>query len=154
MSKFFKHYDAFNRLVSSLPSTSPPSTSKAAGRVHLNITANTATLTIDNPAVKNAMSPTMMLELGLHISHLSTLCPTSSPATLILRGTPLGGGFCSGADINSASNFLSPESGELMSNYMAEVTDALAELPSVTFSAVDGAAYGGGAELTTATDFR
>lgn len=127
---------------------------------------------MNSPATRNALSPSMMLELGEAVDK------SKESPFVILTGAE--GSFCSGGKslshlpIQSSSSFphslyplpslanialaakelMSTEGGVAMNTLMMEVTGNLSGLDAVSFSAIDGAAFGGGAELATATDFR
>jgi len=63
--------------------------------------------------------------------------------------------FCSGADLSLAREHLTtPEDGKEMCEFMTETLDRLRRLSLISVAAIEGAAIGGGAELTTACDFR
>ena len=63
--------------------------------------------------------------------------------------------FCSGGDLDFVSQQINTdELGRQMSLFMSDTTDRLARLPFVTVAMVRGPAQGGGAELTTACDYR
>ncbi|CAH1782240.1 unnamed protein product, partial [Owenia fusiformis] len=64
------------------------------------------------------------------------------------------GSFCSGGDLETVSKILDPELGGQMRDFMQDVTRRLHNLPLVSLALVQGKALGGGAELTTACDFR
>ncbi|KAA0158860.1 hypothetical protein FNF31_05153 [Cafeteria roenbergensis] len=75
-----------------------------------------------------------------------------------------GGHFCSGADLGmlgdlhgaseGAEGEALREFGRWMNGTMTSTLTALRRLPQVSVAIVQGAAFGGGAELTTATDLR
>jgi ethylmalonyl-CoA/methylmalonyl-CoA decarboxylase len=65
-----------------------------------------------------------------------------------------GGTFCSGADLGSQPALFTEQYGRAMSRVMTDTTTRLRALPLVSVAAVAGAAIGGGAELTTACDYR
>ena len=116
--------------------------------------ASTGIITLNNPASRNALTGKMMAELSDVVTELETN-PTyrDSLMAVIVRGT--GGFFCAGADLGVAKqHLLSKEGGRMMSTLMIDTLTRLRKLPFVTVSAIEGFAIGGGAELTTATDYR
>lgn len=62
--------------------------------------------------------------------------------------------FCSGGDLDFVRRIATPELGVQMSFFMQHTLDRLANLPQLVVAMVRGVAHGGGAELTTASDFR
>jgi len=75
------------------------------------------------------------------------------PVAVLLAG---GGdaGFCAGGDLRDVRAHLMDEvTAKGMPVVMGDALDALATLPSVVVAAVEGAALGGGAELTTVADW-
>lgn len=69
---------------------------------------------------------------------------------VILAGA--GNSFCSGGELKSVDAILNK--GREMCDYMQDATSRLFNLPLVSVAAISGHAVGGGAELTTACDFR
>ncbi|RHY32483.1 hypothetical protein DYB32_002528 [Aphanomyces invadans] len=111
----------------------------------------TAILELNNPSARNAMSGKMMAELTDAVGKLDEAA--ASLCCVIVRGT--GGHFCSGADLRVAKEHLSsPEGGATMSRVMTHALTRLRRLPLTSVAVVEGAAIGGGAEITTACDFR
>lgn len=62
--------------------------------------------------------------------------------------------FCSGGDLTTVKRISNPQDGLLMSTLMHDALMRLYCLPLVTVCLVHGKAIGGGAELTTVTDYR
>ena len=62
--------------------------------------------------------------------------------------------FCSGGDLTTVKDICNPEDGMMMSAFMHDTLTKIYSSPLVTVCIVHGKALGGGAELTTATDFR
>lgn len=62
--------------------------------------------------------------------------------------------FCSGGDVHADEKIDTPELGVQMSYFMQHTLHRLCSLPMLVTAMVSGGAYGGGAELTTACDFR
>ncbi|KAI9152572.1 hypothetical protein H9P43_009364 [Blastocladiella emersonii ATCC 22665] len=123
------------------------------GRVHLKYHRHlpVALVQLDNPAKLNALSGCMMAELADCVDTLQQ--EQDKLAAVILTGA--GGSFCTGFDLDVASSHVStPEGGQTMAELMHDTLTRLRRLPLVSFAAVEGYAMGGGAELTTATDFR
>ena len=102
------------------------------------------TVTIDRPAVKNALNSRMNRELNAVCAELE-----HEPRPLVLRGA--GGAFVSGADI---AELRERSSAETVAGANERLFDRVARLPMPTIAVVDGAAYGGGAELAYACDIR
>lgn len=65
-----------------------------------------------------------------------------------------GDSFCSGGDLTTVKAISNPQDGFLMSTLMQDTLTRFYNLPFITACLVHGRALGGGAELTTATDFR
>ncbi|TVL93039.1 enoyl-CoA hydratase/isomerase family protein [Streptomyces sp. SAJ15] len=103
-----------------------------------------ATVTIANPAKRNAMTAAMWRELpGL----LARYAADPSVRALVLTGA--GDTFCAGADISSLTEG-GPDSRELA----IAAEEALAAFPKPTLAAVRGYCVGGGCQLAAACDLR
>ncbi|KAM4579994.1 ethylmalonyl-CoA decarboxylase isoform 2-T2 [Odontesthes bonariensis] len=62
--------------------------------------------------------------------------------------------FCSGSDLNAVRAISNPQDGMKMCMFMQSALTRLLRLPLISVALVEGKALGGGAELTTACDFR
>jgi enoyl-CoA hydratase/carnithine racemase len=113
-------------------------TSRAA--VTSTVTGAVATVTIDNPAKRNAMTAGMWRALP---EILKDLQHQSAVRVLVLTGAE--GTFCAGADINDL------EAGAGLA-VLAE--EALASFPKPTVARVEGDCVGGGCQLALACDLR
>ncbi|XP_057183004.1 ethylmalonyl-CoA decarboxylase [Triplophysa rosa] len=108
-----------------------------------------AVITINNPARMNAFSGSMMLELEERVHELETW---SEGKGVIVQGAA--GTFCSGSDLNAVRAISNPQDGMKMCEFMQTTLTRLLRLPLISVALVEGKALGGGAELTTACDFR
>ncbi|XP_067366040.1 ethylmalonyl-CoA decarboxylase isoform X2 [Channa argus] len=108
-----------------------------------------AVLTINNPSRMNAFSGSMMVELEERVSQLESWTDGKG---LIVCGAA--GTFCSGSDLNAVKAICNPQDGMKMCMFMQDALTRLLRLPLVSVALVEGRALGGGAELTTACDFR
>lgn len=108
----------------------------------------TAVISLDNKEKKNAISGSMMCDLRNIIADLETW---EAGKGVIMRGE--GGTFCSGGDLDTVRNILSPEAGYQMSLYMNESLKRFSKLPMISVALVEGNALGGGAELAMSCDF-
>jgi len=110
---------------------------------------------INNPTRKNAISGKMMFNLANIIDNLLIKNNNDNkPLAIIIRneGNDV---FCSGADLNLVKDIINtPERGYLMSLYMTDALNRLRQSDIITLTAINGKAIGGGAELTTVSDFR
>ncbi|XP_051577568.1 ethylmalonyl-CoA decarboxylase [Myxocyprinus asiaticus] len=108
-----------------------------------------AVLTVNNPARMNAFTGSMMLELEERVHELETW---SEGKGVIVQGAA--GTFCSGSDLNAVRAIANPHDGMKMCEFMQSTLTRLLRLPLISVALVEGRALGGGAELTTACDFR
>ncbi|POM68288.1 Hypothetical protein PHPALM_15568 [Phytophthora palmivora] len=113
----------------------------------------TAVVEIHSPSARNALSGKMMAELADIVTILETPEVQDKLNAVVLRGT--GGWFCAGADLRVAKEEMtSPEAGAAMGALMIDTLTRFRRLPLVSVACIEGGAYGGGAELATACDFR
>ncbi|KAG3121180.1 hypothetical protein PI124_g732 [Phytophthora idaei] len=114
---------------------------------------NTAVLEIHNPSSRNALSGKMMAQLADIVTLLEDPTVNDKLNTVVLRGT--GGWFCAGADLRVARQKLnSREAGAAMGVLMVDSLTRFRRLPLVSIAVIEGGAFGGGAKLATACDFR
>ncbi|MFC7303584.1 enoyl-CoA hydratase/isomerase family protein [Streptomyces monticola] len=103
-----------------------------------------ATVVIDHPAKRNAMTTDMWRALPPLLDGLA-----ADPAVRVLVLTGAGATFCAGADIAG----LRGSSGESQGLAVA-AEEALAAFPKPTLAAVRGYCVGGGCQLAAACDLR
>ena len=119
--------------------------------IRLSRQGSVATLVLDNPSRRNALTAAMIHQLEQHIASLESW---DEGLGLVLRGQG-SRAFCAGADLDMVRAGRSDaQAGESMCRRMQELTTRLRSLPLVSVAAIEGGAWGGGAELSTATDFR
>ncbi|NXV14785.1 ECHD1 decarboxylase, partial [Cepphus grylle] len=106
-------------------------------------------LTLNNPKLMNAFTGTMMLELQERVTELENW---KDGKGLIIYGA--GNTFCSGSDLNAVKAISNSQDGMNMCMFMQNTLTRLMRLPLISVALVQGKAVGGGAELTTACDFR
>ena len=109
-----------------------------------------AKLTLSNPKIHGAISGKMMCDLHDAIIDLEGW--NDGKGVIVLSDDPRF--FSSGADLKFAKANDSHEGGYKMSTLMHDSLWRLTFLPYITVSLIKGRAIGGGAELSTATDFR
>jgi enoyl-CoA hydratase/carnithine racemase len=106
----------------------------------------TATVTIANPARRNAMTPAMWAALPGLLAPLA-----ADPAVRVLVLTGAGDTFCAGADI---SGFTDAAGLREAQEAAVAAEEALAAFPKPTLAAVRGYCVGGGCQLAVACDLR
>ncbi|MGN6376315.1 MAG: enoyl-CoA hydratase/isomerase family protein [Sphingomonas sp.] len=109
-----------------------------------------AILTLDRPAVRNAMPVTAWRRLGACIEDIAG----SGAEALIVRSA-VPGVFSAGADLNEFASFREdPGATASFRMAMRHAIDALARLPIPTIAAIDGGCYGAAVALALACDIR
>jgi methylglutaconyl-CoA hydratase len=117
--------------------------------LHLAHDAGVATITLNRPEKRNAISYELIEELLAAFEDVAT----SSSLALILTGA--GKAFCSGMDLENLKALVgcSPERSLKDSEIMAHLFRSLYDFPKPTIAAVNGAAIAGGCGLATLCDF-
>ncbi len=117
-----------------------------SGELRLSIDGPIATITIDSPGKRNAVSARMWAQFA---PMLAELAEDDSNTVLVVRGA--GSDFSAGADIADLDAILT---GESDGGVMTEAEDALAAFPKPTIAVIDGYCVGGGWEIAGACDIR
>lgn len=109
----------------------------------------TATLTLDRPEARNALSGELVARLTDALAALA-----GEPGVRVILVTGAGGIFCAGADIGEmrAAGAAPAEQNEADSRRFATLLDRLENQPQPTIAVVNGAAYGGALGLISACD--
>jgi len=122
--------------------------------VILEVSDGIATLTLNRPDKRNAMSDDMRTQF---IAALETVAGDKAIRAMVLTGA--GKGFCAGGDIAGMERRMQAPTGEIAFNgwhrqQRVHRTQALLHtLPKPTIAAVNGAASGLGADTALACDF-
>lgn len=122
--------------------------------IELSVQESVATLTLNRPDKRNAMSDQMRSEF---INALESVTTDKSIKAMVLTGA--GKGFCAGGDISGMQKRLSSPTGEVGFNgwhrqQRVHYTQSLLHTcPKPVIAAVNGAASGLGADTALACDF-
>jgi enoyl-CoA hydratase/carnithine racemase len=120
----------------------------------LHITGPLATITLNRPDSRNALSPDLLASLHARIDELADRCTPkpertdSGPHVCILTGA--GRAFCAGMDLKAVLG--DPDTARSLLLSLAEFTYKLRQLPCVTVAVVNGPAIGGGCGLVAVCD--
>jgi enoyl-CoA hydratase len=125
-------------------------TAVSNGQVHLSVQDGIASVLIDRPEARNAMTWSMYEELANICAKISQ-DPSIRVATF--RGAG-GAAFVAGTDIEQFREFKGPEDGIAYEKAIDERMQQLARLPMPTVAIIDGWAIGGGLAIAAACDFR
>jgi methylglutaconyl-CoA hydratase len=104
-----------------------------------------AWITLDSPQNRNALSVTLVEELG---GHLRTALADPEVRAIVLTGN--GPAFCAGADLKSRGDAVAP--GSDRTNPFVEILKLMWEGEKPVIAAVNGHAFGGGIGLVAAAD--
>jgi enoyl-CoA hydratase/carnithine racemase len=122
--------------------------------IELSVTNGIATLRLNRPDKRNAMSDAMRNEF---IEALEMVTADKSIRALVLTGN--GKGFCAGGDISGMEKRMQAPTGEIAFNgwhrqqRVHHAVSLLHTMPKPTIAAVNGAASGLGADTALACDF-
>jgi enoyl-CoA hydratase/carnithine racemase len=114
-------------------------------RLDVEVSDAVATILINNPGRRNAMTVAMWSALPGMLDRLA-----ADPAVKVVILAGAGGTFCAGADINDAAAI--GREGDDSVAVLAE--DALAAFPKPTIARIEGFCVGGGCQLAVACDLR
>lgn len=121
---------------------------RGRGAVRVTVDGALATVTIDNPEARNAISPGMMVDLVAIVARLE-----AEPVAAVLVHGAGDQAFCAGGDLHAVSRHLmDPDAAATMCAVMGDALDRFSQIHAVVVAAVEGAAIGGGAELMSACD--
>lgn len=115
--------------------------------VDLEIDGGLAVLTIDRPHARNAIGLDTMHQLE------RALDAAADAKTLVIKGAG-DRAFVSGGDLKELSALRTEEDAAAMAKRMRAVCDQLAGFPAPVIAALNGHAFGGGAEVAVAADIR
>jgi enoyl-CoA hydratase len=119
----------------------------------LNSRGRVATLTLNRPESRNAMSAQFMREMIECAAHIA---PRTDIDVVILRGA--GACFSAGADLKDTSRWSNDKQSLSAQREIASLGFRMAraweELPQLTIAAIEGYAVGGGVALAVSLDWR
>lgn len=118
--------------------------------VDLELDDGLATLTIDRPHARNAIALDTMAELE---KVLDALDSSSGARALVIKGAG-DKAFVSGGDLKELAAIRTTEEASAMAWRMRTICDRLAQFPAPVIAALNGHAFGGGAEVAVAADIR
>ena len=118
------------------------------GRITVRIDGAVASVELDNPAQRNAISKAMCVELVELMPHLD-----ADPAVTVVTLCGTGDTFSAGAQLSDLSSILMDEQDGERVDHLSRADDAITSLSKPTIAMVDGACMGGGWQLASACDF-
>jgi enoyl-CoA hydratase len=115
--------------------------------IKVDVSESIATLTIDRPAVKNALNRETVDEC---LAALADLAKHGDVGVLVLTGSGESS-FVSGSDINDIRNRTRDDG---LAGIASSVCSAVERFPRPTIAAINGYALGGGCEIALSCDIR
>jgi enoyl-CoA hydratase len=119
------------------------------GVVRLDRRDAVATITLDRPGARNALTWAMYEELDRALDHVGS---EPDVRVVVVRGA--GGNFAAGTDISQFAAFTSGDDGVDYERRLEAVLTKLESLPATSIAAVEGYAAGFGLALAAACDLR
>lgn len=124
------------------------------GSVAMDVDGKVVSISLNNPDKRNAISGKMMFELAIIIDTITDPSNLKDLVGLVLRGCG-DEAFSAGADFSLVKNYVnSPSLGLLMGSFMTDALNRIRQCGLISVCVINGSALGGGAEITTACDFR
>ncbi|MFC4996868.1 enoyl-CoA hydratase-related protein [Dactylosporangium cerinum] len=117
----------------------------SGGAVRADVDGPVATLLIDNPGKRNALTAAMWRAIPHLLADLA-----ADPVVKVVVVAGAGGTFCAGADLDDAAAIAAD--GE--DGVAVHAERALAAFPKPTIARIDGFCVGGGCQLAVACDLR
>jgi len=114
------------------------------GAVHLALEGQVASITLNNPQKHNSLSAN---DIELFLSHLERVETKPELRVLVITGNGPKT-FCAGVSLAELT------SDGVIEELFQELTDKLANIKIPTICAMNGSAFGGGAEVALCCDFR
>jgi enoyl-CoA hydratase len=115
--------------------------------IDLELDQGLAVITINRPHARNAIAPQTMDQLG------EAIVGAKGALCLVIRGEG-DKAFVSGGDLKELSALRTEEQAAAMAWRMRSLCDELANFPAPVVAALNGHAFGGGAEVAVAADIR
>lgn len=117
--------------------------------VHLTIESGVATVTLDSPKNRNAISSQLVVELTARLA-----AAAADPSARMVVLTHTGGTFCAGADLTeaTASGQSIEEASDSRTRSAVDLMRAIVELPKPVVAKIDGHVRAGGMGLVGACD--
>lgn len=115
-----------------------------AEKVHLDVARGVATITLDSPENRNALSAQLVSEFE---SHLATAAGNDDVRTILLTHT--GNTFCAGADLAESANEGGPAKG---TQRLVALLRAILTTPKPVIAKIDGHVRAGGTGIVGACD--
>ena len=117
--------------------------------VRYEVEGSIATITLDRPEKRNAMSFAMLGEFNRAIERAG-----ADPDARVVIVTGSGGSFCAGTDLSDLSSVPGEQRGGRAESREKSSWWPLVDCPKPVIGAIDGAAVGMGAEFTSQCDVR